>query len=102
MESTALASRISPRATAWAITLLTGMNLLNYIDRYTLPANIEVVRHEIPMTDAEAGRALTAFLWGYMLAAPIFGRLGDRGARKYLVAAGVALWSIATAAASQV
>ncbi len=93
-------SAVSPQATLLATALLTGINLLNYIDRYVLPANIEIVRRDIPMTGAQQGRVLTAFLWVYMLAAPVCSRLSDRFPRKYIVSVGVALWSVATAGAS--
>lgn len=89
-----------PRATLVAVAVLTGMNLLNYIDRFVMPAVIETVRRDIPMTDAQQGTALTAFVWVYMLVAPVFGRAGDRVSRTRLVALGVALWSVATAAAA--
>jgi MFS family permease len=36
----------------------------------------------------------------YMLASPVFGSLSDKWPRKYLIAAGVALWSLATGAAA--
>lgn len=82
------------------MALLGAMNLLNYIDRFVLPAIIESVRADIPMTDAQQGVALTAFIWVYMLASPVFGRLGDTRSRRHLLAFGVALWSLATAAAA--
>jgi predicted MFS family arabinose efflux permease len=87
-------------ATVWAMGLLFAMNLLNYVDRFVLPAIVESVRVDIPMTDAQQGAALTAFIWVYMLAAPVFGRLGDTRSRRHLLAFGVALWSLATAAAA--
>lgn len=93
-------SAVSRRDTLVALGLLTGMNLLNYVDRYVLSAVIEKVRVDIPMDDHQQGVALTAFIWVYMLTAPVFGRLGDRRGRKGLVAFGVALWSVATAAAA--
>lgn len=91
------ASAVSAGATRAAVALLTGMNLLNYVDRFVLPAVIERVRRDIPMSDTEQGVALTAFIWVYMVTAPVFGRLGDTGSRKRLIALGVGLWSIATA-----
>jgi MFS family permease len=45
----------------------------------------------------EAGFLATAFLLGYFLTAPLFGWLADRGPRKGLIAAGVLVWSAATA-----
>jgi len=93
-------SAVSVRQTRIALCLLTGMNLLNYVDRYVLSAVIEKVKVDIPMDDRQQGIALTAFIWVYMLTAPVFGRLGDRRGRRGLVAFGVALWSVATAAAA--
>lgn len=90
-------SAVSVQATRAAVALLTSMNLLNYVDRFVLPAVIERVRRDIPMTDTEQGIALTAFIWVYMVTAPVFGRLGDTGSRKKLIALGVGLWSVATA-----
>ncbi len=87
------------RAALGALTLLTIANLLNYIDRFVVPALVESLkRSEMRPTDAELGLLATAFLLVYTLASPVFGRLGDRGNRTRLLAAGIALWSLATAA----
>jgi MFS transporter, Spinster family, sphingosine-1-phosphate transporter len=40
---------------------------------------------------------MTGFVIVYMLASPLFGTLGDRSGRPRLLAAGVAIWSVATA-----
>ena len=94
------ASAVGRRATYGAMALLCAMNLLNYVDRFVLPAIVSSVRRDIPMDDAAQGVALTAFIWVYMLASPVFGRLGDTRSRKHLLAFGVGLWSLATAAAA--
>jgi len=87
------------RAAFWAVALLTLANLLNYLDRFVVPALVESLkRSEMKPNDAQLGLLATAFLIVYMLASPVFGRLGDRGNRPRLLAAGVALWSLATAA----
>jgi MFS transporter, Spinster family, sphingosine-1-phosphate transporter len=87
------------RAAFWAVALLTLANLLNYLDRFIVPALVESLkRSEMKPNDAQLGLLATAFLIVYMLASPVFGRLGDRGNRPRLLAAGVALWSLATAA----
>lgn len=91
---------ISAAATWYAVALLTLMNLVNYIDRFSLPAVAESVQRDIPMSDTQLGFALSSFVMVYMLAAPVFGRLGDRRSRKALLAVGVAVWSVATAAAA--
>ncbi len=85
------------------IVLLTGLNLLNYIDRYIVSA----VLRRIQAPEAEGGLALsnfqggllaTAFLLGYFVTSPFFGARADKGARKGLIALGVGIWSVATAA----
>ena len=40
-----------------------------------------------------AGLLQTVFICSYMILAPVFGYLGDRFRRKYLMAAGIFVWS---------
>jgi MFS family permease len=81
-----------------ALAALFAMNLLNYIDRYILAAVLDPIQHTLGMEgeDAAAGLLATAFLLSYALFSPIMGWLGDRMTRKYLLAAGVGVWSLAT------
>jgi MFS family permease len=78
------------------LVLLTGFNLLNYLDRYMLSALLEPIKKEFQLTDGQAGRISTAFMLGYFLISPIFGYFGDRMSRKWLIAGGVFVWSFAT------
>ncbi|NWG13646.1 MAG: MFS transporter [Acidobacteria bacterium] len=82
-----------------ALAVLTSINFLNYIDRYVLAAVFEPVKRELQFSDAQLGWTLSAFMISYSLTSPFFGRLGDVLTRKHLIAAGVALWSFATAGA---
>jgi MFS family permease len=82
-----------------ALAILTVINFLNYIDRYVLAAVFEPIKRELHLTDAQLGWTLSAFMIAYAVLAPVFGRLGDLLTRKYLIAAGVTLWSLATAGA---
>jgi MFS family permease len=80
--------------------VLTLINLLNYLDRFVVSALVESLKaSEFKPTDAELGMLMTGFIMVYMAAAPVFGILGDRFARPRLMAAGVAVWSAATALA---
>ena len=74
------------------------MNLLNYIDRYVPSAVKPLFQKELGFSDAQTAYPLTAFVIVYMLTSPVFGALADRMSRKVLIAVGVALWSLATAA----
>ena len=80
-----------------ALLVLTLINLLNYLDRFVVSALAESLkRSELQLSDTQLGLLMTGFVVVYMLASPIFGRLGDRGARPRLVAFGVFTWSLAT------
>jgi MFS transporter, Spinster family, sphingosine-1-phosphate transporter len=81
-----------------ALLVLTLVNLVNYLDRYVVAALVESLkRSELAPTDTELGALQTAFLLVYMVASPVFGALADRGvSRPRLLAAGVAVWSVAT------
>jgi MFS transporter, Spinster family, sphingosine-1-phosphate transporter len=93
--------RVAPPRAAWAaLAVLTLINLFNYIDRFVVPAVVESIKHSsLQPSDAQIGLLATAFLWVYMVAAPFFGYYGSRPWRLRLVAVGVAVWSLATAAA---
>ncbi len=98
MESREL-SPAAPRVyagAAWALGLLTALNLANFIDRYVLPGVQPLIQGEFHATDERMGALTNAFFITYMLAAPLTGWLGDRVPRKPLVVAGALLWSVAT------
>lgn len=48
------------------------------------------------MDDKAAGLLQTVFVLSYMIFAPLFGYLGDRYSRIWIMAVGVALWSATT------
>jgi MFS transporter, Spinster family, sphingosine-1-phosphate transporter len=80
------------------LVLLTTLNFLNYIDRMVLAAVLAHVERDLDLSKFQAGLSASAFLVGYFATAPFFGSLADRGQRKGLIAGGVAVWSLATAA----
>lgn len=83
---------------SWGLAVLAFINLFNYLDRYLVSALVESLKHsELALSDAQLGSLMSGFLAVYMLAAPLFGVLGDRRARPRLIAFGVACWSLATA-----
>jgi MFS family permease len=82
-----------------ALALVTLLNGVNYIDRFILAAVLPRVKVDLDLTDFQSGLLANAFLVAYFLTSPLFGRLGDRGSRPRLLAAGVACWSVATASA---
>jgi MFS family permease len=83
------------------LALLTALNLINYLDRYLVVGvgtGLQKGLGPHGINDSEFGAVTTAFMWGYFITSPLFGWLGDRYPRKWLIAGGVAVWSIATAA----
>ena len=80
------------------LTLLTALNLLNYLDRLVVSAVLPKIEAALGLTKVVEGTLATVFLVGYFATSPIFGTLADRGKRKGLIAIGVAVWSAATIA----
>ena len=79
-----------------SLVVLTGLNLLDYVDRWVLASVFTPLKADLSLTDEQLGTLQSAFTWGYFLTAPIFGYLGDRMPRRWLIAAGVAVWSVGT------
>jgi len=80
------------------LALLTGLNFLNYLDRFIVAAVLPKILIELDLSNFEGGLLATIFLLGYFVTSPFFGVLGDRLPRKYLIALGVLTWSAATIA----
>lgn len=78
------------------IGILCFVNLINYMDRYTLAGLLKEVKDDFKIEDDYAGLLQTVFVIAYMVFAPMFGYLGDRYSRKNIMAYGVALWCVTT------
>jgi MFS family permease len=82
-----------------ALTLLLLINLFNYLDRYVLASVLPRIENDPAfegVTKNELGWLTTAFMVSYMLLSPVFGWLGDRMSRWFLVGVGVMAWSLAS------
>jgi MFS transporter, Spinster family, sphingosine-1-phosphate transporter len=84
------------RAALWALGVLTGINLLNYLDRYVVSAIVPDLKRAMTLSDTQLGWLMPVFMLVYMVAAPAFGSWGDRGSRTRPIALGVFVWSLAT------
>lgn len=81
---------------SFSVVLLTFVNLINYMDRFTVVGILDDVKSYYNLTDTEQGLLQTVFIVSYMLMAPVFGYLGDRYTRKIIMAGGIAFWSLTT------
>jgi len=88
-------SKTSPRA-RFGLTVLSLINFFNYLDRYIVAGVVPLVEAELRIDHEQAGLLASMFMIVYMLASPIGGYLGDRVQRRFLVAGGVFIWSLAT------
>src|SRR6266704_3627452 len=97
---TAAPSPVAIRTARAGLIVLTLINLFNYLDRWIVAALAESMkRSELHLSDTQLGFLMTGFLFVYLLAAPVFGTLGDTRSRNRLLSLGVAIWSFATALA---
>lgn len=85
-----------------ALILLLLINLMNYVDRQILAAVEVPIGREYGVSATATGALATAFLFAYMIFAPVFGLLADRMRRWIIVGVGVVLWSLASGASGAV
>ena len=89
----------SPRAGSSAtriVLLVTAAVFINYIDRGNLATAAPLMQGELHLSAGELGVLLSAFYYGYVICMPATGWLAERFGAQAVLAAGVALWSIAT------
>src|SRR5437868_2523389 len=80
----------------FTLGVLLGINTMNFFDRQILPAVQEKIRQEWRLTDSELGWLGTAFILLYAVVGLPLGHLADVARRRWVLAAGVALWSLMT------
>jgi MFS transporter, Spinster family, sphingosine-1-phosphate transporter len=84
------------RYSYYALSVLTTVNFLNYIDRQILPTVATSIQRDLHLSDTEYGAMEAALLISFTVLAPLFGWLGDRFSRARLLAAAAVIWSLAT------
>jgi len=87
------------KESALSVFVLVYVNLINYMDRSTVAGLLEEIKVDKDFNiqkDKYMGLLQTAFVVCYMLFAPVFGYLGDRYSRKWILGIGISLWSLST------
>ncbi|MES2682130.1 MAG: MFS transporter [Pseudomonadota bacterium] len=91
--------KVTGKSTAgYTLFLLFLINFFNFFDRAIPSVVLEPLRKEFSLTDTDLGVLTTAFILVYAFAGIPLGRLSDRFSRKRILAGGVAVWSVLTAA----
>jgi MFS family permease len=80
----------------FGFTILFIINVLNYADRYVLPAILPKIQADMGLTLTQAGALGSSFLLVYAIATLPLGVWADRSIRKNIVALCVGIWSVAT------
>jgi MFS family permease len=92
--SVAVPDRI-PTSSWYALGVLSVVYLLNFLDRTLIYILFTPIKKEMGFSDLQlALLGTTSFVILYTLLGIPFGRLADRTTRKYLIAGGLAVWSL--------
>jgi MFS family permease len=78
------------------VLLLALAMFINYVDRGNLATAGPLIKDELHLTNAAFGLLTSAFFWGYAPAQLIAGWISQRYDVRWVLAAGLAVWSIAT------
>ncbi len=84
------------RSARIALFTLTGVNLLNYLDRYLVAGIVAPLESEFGASKSDIGLLTSVFLLVYMLASPLIGLAAARWSRTAILGTGVLVWSLAT------
>ncbi|XP_061904461.1 sphingosine-1-phosphate transporter SPNS2 [Entelurus aequoreus] len=84
------------RSPAAAAGILSFGNVLNYMDRCTVTGVAQDIQKHYEVSDSGVALLQTVFICSFMVAAPIFGYLGDRFNRKTILSCGIFFWSTVT------
>ncbi len=91
-------STLRGRAPAGLVVMLSLALMINYIDRGAIATAAPLLQDELQLSPSQIGWVLAVFYWAYAPLQPVMGWLADRIGPAIVLAAGFALWSLATAA----
>ncbi|XP_051903816.1 protein spinster homolog 3 isoform X1 [Hippocampus zosterae] len=91
---------ISRRRAHITVAVLCYVNLLNYMERYTIAGVLLNIQTFFDIHDSTAGLLQTVFICSFLLTAPLFGYLGDRYNRVHIMAVGLTVWLVTATGSS--
>ena len=86
----------APTGSVRLVLLVSVALLINYIDRGNLATAVPLIHDELGLSGTQLGVLLSVFYYSYVLAMVPAGWLGERYGAHRVLAAGVAIWSVAT------
>jgi MFS family permease len=89
-----------PPAYAWyVVVVLTLAYVVSFLDRQILALLLEPIRRDLELSDTQMGLIMgSAFALFYTILGLPIGRLADRYSRRGIIAAGITIWCLMTAA----
>ncbi len=93
---TAAAATARPGLGPWVVPLLALMVFINYIDRGSLSTAAPLIKDELALTSTQIGLLTSAFFWTYTPGQLVAGWLTERFNAYRTLAAGLAVWALAT------
>jgi predicted MFS family arabinose efflux permease len=84
------------RSPAVLLAALTGLNLINYVDRGMTGAVLPLITKDFHLSGFEGGLLGSLFFIIYLVVAPLAGWLADHRPRLRLAGFGVLIWMVAT------
>ena len=94
------ASAYPPAARGWyVVAILTLAYMVSFLDRQIMALLVQPIRADLALSDTEISLLLgLAFAIFYTLLGIPIGRLADRSSRRSIIAAGITIWCLMTAA----
>ena len=78
------------------VLLLATALFINYVDRGALPTAAHLIQDELKLNEGQLGLLFSAFFWTYTLTQIPVGWLAERVGAQRVLAAGLAIWAVAT------
>jgi MFS family permease len=86
----------APTGPVRLVLLVSAALLINYIDRGNLATAVPLIHSQLGLSATQLGVLLSIFYYGYVVSMVPAGWLGERYGAHRVLAAGIAIWSLAT------